>query len=229
MNVSHYSVVPGAREQPLLGTLSADATGVAFGVAGDVGYFSLPAGIPDTETPTLPSFNAKMAFSASLPPGELTLVGHAVDDRGRFGPARTVTLTVLDAPEPSGALVITLTWDRPADLDLHVVEPSGNEIWADRPVGDGHAGALDLDSNGGCILDGRDAEHVVYAGQAPPGHYVVRVDTPSLCGQPVAYWRAQATAAGQRLAEAAGSSVDADTRGPHERGAGRTAFELDLP
>jgi hypothetical protein len=92
---------------------------------------------------------------------------------------------------------VTLSWDQPEDLDLHVVEPQlggpedgGCEIWygniGPRPGTDyqpGFAdcaplGWLDRDSNAACTLDNIDIENVLYTpGVSPPqGMYVVRVD-----------------------------------------------------
>ena len=233
MTLSAFTVFPGARDQPLLGTVAEAATGVAFGLDGDRGYWVLPADVPDTETPTLPSFAVAIAFARALSPGPVTLVGRAIDAGGRFGPRRELVVTVAPLPEQRGHLVFVLAWDRLADLDLHVVDPTGAEIWANKPSADPLAGAavgqLDLDSNGSCVLDGRNREYVVYETTAPPGRYVVRVDTYSLCAETVARWRAQAFVAGELRAEAVGISVDSDTIGPHGRGAGRTAFELTLP
>lgn len=233
MTLSAFTVLPGARDQPLLGTLAETATGVAFGLDGDAGYWVLPADVPDTETPTLPSFAVALAFSRALTPGPVTLVGRAIDAAGHFGPRRELVVTVAPLPEQSGHLVFVLAWDRLADLDLHVVDPTGAEIWANKPsatatAGDA-AGQLDFDSNGSCVLDGRNREYVVYATTAPPGQYTVRVDTFSLCAEPSAAWRVQAFVDGQLRGEASGLSVDADTIGPHGRGAGRTALLLLLP
>ena len=233
MTLSAFTVLPGAREQPLLGTLAESATGVAFGLDGDRGYWVLPADVPDTETPTLPSFAVAIAFSRALSPGPVTLVGRAIDAAGRVGPRRELVVTVAPLPEQRGHLVFVLAWDRLADLDLHVVDPTGAEIWANKPsatpaAGDA-AGRLDLDSNGSCVLDGRNREYVVYETAAPTGRYVVRVDTYSLCAETVARWRVQAFVDGELRAEGVGISVDSDTIGPHGRGAGRTALELTLP
>ena len=242
-NVSDYSIAPGARNQPLLGTLDASATSVAIGLDGDRGYWLVLAGVPDTETPTLPSLETRMSFARSLPTGGATLLGRAIDGAGRFGATASAALTIEGQPLPTGRLVVQLLWDRAVDLDLHVADPAGAEVWANKPSayvppappatpdpnGIAAAGYLDRDSNRGCALDGKNREHVIYPTTAPSGHYVVRVDTFSLCGQVVANWTVAAYVDGAVVASVRGTSTDADTIGPHERGAGRIALEFELP
>ena len=91
------------------------------------------------------------------------------------------------------------------------------------------AGKLDFDSNANCVIDGRRQEDVVFAEGPPPGDYTVRVDAFSLCGQVDAQW--QATAAlgdGTPAGSARWEATDADTRGSHNAGAGRTAFTFHI-
>jgi hypothetical protein len=227
LNVSAFTVAPGAIEQPLLGTLGPAATAVAFQLAGDRGWWLITAGVPDTDSPTLPTFNARMSFARTLQPGKVTLVARAVDDKGRFGAASSIDLTVANLPQPDARLTISLTWASPTDLDLHVVDPAGAEIWSDAPTS-ASGGALDLDSNAECVIDGRDRENVRFA-DPPSGHYRVRVDTFSLCGQSVADWRVTVTLDGASLGEVSGQSVDADTQGSHQRGSGREVLGFDVP
>jgi len=74
---------------------------------------------------------------------------------------------IVDPPSisaPAGALVVTLTWDAEADLDLHVEGPGGEEIYHAKgttldtfspgEAGDGGSyGYLDFDSHAGCTID----------------------------------------------------------------------------
>jgi hypothetical protein len=226
LNVSNFTVAPGAIDQPLLGTLSASATALAVQLTGDRGWWLLLAGVPDSDSPTLPSFNTRMSFARMIGAGPITIVARAVDAEGRFGAANTLPLTVSDLPQPDARLLIALEWDSATDLDLHAVDPSGAEIWSDAPTSPS-GGVLDLDSNSGCVIDGHDAENVRFA-DPPPGHYSVRVDTFSLCGQPAAAWQLAVTLDGASLGAAAGQSVDADTEGPHQRGSGREVLGFDV-
>ena len=195
--------------------------------------------MPDVTAPAYPTFAVSLSFSADLPAGAYTLVVQAVDDQSRFGPPDTATLTVAAAPVPTGqpggspqtpgALVFTLRWDTEADLDLHVVDPAGDEIyWGDiSPAGSG--AILDFDSNAGCVIDGRRQENVIWQATPPPGQYLVRVDTPALCAATYANWVVEARRDGALVASAAGESIENDTEMPHDRGAGVLALTLSVP
>jgi hypothetical protein len=217
----------GAHDRPLLGQLDPAATSVALALDGDRGYWILGAGVPSTDAPTLPTFDARLAFARRLPSATRTLAAVAVDGSGRFGPPSSLSIDIAGDAVPSGALVVHLAWSGAADLDLHVIDPSGAEIWSRNFAADG--GALDADSNARCVFDGRDQENVVWAAAAPPGHYVARVDAFSLCGDVFADWTAQALAGGAPLVSSSGTALDADTRGAHDKGAGLTALEFDVP
>jgi hypothetical protein len=93
----------------------------------------------------------------------------------------------------NGPVQVTLRFDQPEDLDLHVVEPlpagGSCEIYygdSNNPLGTsgcGAKGSLDLDSNAGCSIDNVDIENVIYPSSqpAPSGTYTVRVDYYSHC------------------------------------------------
>jgi hypothetical protein len=236
-------VRPGSRNKPLSGALAREATGAAIALGGDKGYWIVPAGVPDVATPGLPSFSAPLTFSARLSIGAHELVVRAVDAAGRFGPAATRPLTAVASDVADGHLVVSLSWDTEADLDLHVVDPFGVEIYkrnvnSYEPPAPGQprdpeawktGGILDQDSNASCVIDGRRRENVLWKTVAPSGHYVVRVDTFSLCAETAARWRAEALLDGRSLASARGESTETDTRFFHDRGAGVLAFEFDVP
>ncbi len=233
-------IYPDMVGYPIGGALGPGATAAALGLRGDVGYWIVPAGLPNVATPMDPSFAATATFSAGIVPGSYTLVAEAVDGQGHFGLPRTQDLTAQTAPSaPAGHLVITLTWDTESDMDLHVIDSSGFEIFhgamsdhpppfAPQPEA-GSYGHLDWDSNANCVIDGKRQESVVWPNAPPAGSYVVRVDAASLCGQPIAHWTVQATLDGASLGEAQGVAVDASTRGAHDQGAGVTALEPHVP
>jgi hypothetical protein len=115
-----------------------------------------------------------------------------------------------------GPVQVTLRFNQPEDLDLHVEEPLPDGGQCDIYYGDpsrppdagpvtfgmitippgplsrcGAQGWLDLDSNPACEIDNVDVENVIYpnGGIAPSGHYIVRVDYYQWCSAagPVPY------------------------------------------
>jgi hypothetical protein len=233
---------PNLPNDSIAGTLAPTATAVAVGLQGDVGYWRVVAGVPSYTTPTDPSFAATAQFSAGIIPGKYTLVVHAVDAQGNFGLADTQLLVASATPPaetlPTGALVVTLTWNNDTNLDLHVVDPQGNDLYwgaqSTQPpfsfdqVDGGSYGTIDYDSNANCEIDGLDREDAVWKGAPPLGTYTVRVDAASLCGLPDAYWTVNVVLQGKTIGTATGTAVDADTRGSHGVGAGVTALTFDV-
>ena len=120
----------------------------------------------------------------------------------------------------TGDLEITVSWDNDADLDLHVVDANGDEIyWGQDMVDSG--GELDLESGTGCRPDGIRTEHVAWTGGTPPpGKYVVRVNYWSDCGGPEPNYVVNITLNGERR------SIYGTFEGPGENAGGRGSGEL---
>jgi hypothetical protein len=90
----------------------------------------------------------------------------------------------------TGDVQVTLRWDAPVDLDLHVIDPAGEEIYyGNRTSASG--GNLDVDANGGCSsMMTNPVENVFWpTGGAPSGKYQVSVVYYMDCGYsgPVSY------------------------------------------
>jgi hypothetical protein len=234
----------GFVDKSFQGALAPQATSAALMLAGDPGYWIVPAGVPAVDTPTFPSVAATLSFSEGLLPGEYDFTVRAVDGSGTFGPPSVTKLTATEVGLPTGTLVVSLAWDTESDLDLHLVDPDGVEIFYGNvnswvPPGPGQppaapdawksGGILDFDSNAHCIIDGLRREHVTWTETPPSGHYVARVDVFSMCGQPIAHFSVVAYVGGQVVAQARGISLPSDTRGDHGRGAGLTALAFDVP
>jgi hypothetical protein len=80
---------------------------------------------------------------------------------------------------PKGALRVTLTWPKATrpDLDLHVVEPNGIEIYWGRKNHAQCDSRLDLDANAMCPATGLAINREVYNAYLPiAGDYQVKVD-----------------------------------------------------
>jgi hypothetical protein len=240
--VTSGRVEAGMRSKPVSGLVPRVTRAVALSLDGDIGYSIITPGALDPQSLDQLGFSARLSFSPALPEGHYALLARAVDEQGRFGPPVSADLTTASAPDDGARLVISLAWDAEADLDLHVVTPAGIEIWAkninsnQQPLpgmtADPDAwklgGILDFDSNANCVIDGRRREEVSFA--APPsGHYIVRVDTFSLCGEPQAWWQVAATLDGAPKGQASGYALPSDTAFKHEAGAGLTALAFDVP
>ena len=240
---SQNVITPGLQGKKLSGRLDPGSTAVAIGLAGDVGYWVLAADVPDADSPTQPTFHASLSFSPSLPRTSYDLIIRAVSPPNVFGPATHVALDVEFILPPTGALVVSLWWDTESDLDLHVVDPYGVEIWAGNINSyDAYAttptastgtlnedGILDFDSNAGCVIDGRCNENVVWAAAAPAGDYVARVDTFSLCGNSAARWTVEALLNGVSLGKAEGEALPSDQRFSKGKGSGLVALSFTVP
>jgi hypothetical protein len=239
---SQSVVTPGLQNKPVSGRLEPGTTAVAIGLAGDTGYWILPADVPDSDSPTQPTFHATLSFSPTLPAKPYDLLVRAVAPPDLMGTAAHSALDAHAVLPPSGHLVISLWWDTLADLDLHVVDPWGTEIWAgninsfDRyattPTTDAGAwnegGILDFDSNAGCVLDGRCNENVVYTVPPPWGTYLARVDTFSLCGNSAARWTIEALLDGVSLGRVEGIALPSDQRFSKGQGSGLGALSFTL-
>ena len=250
----HSLVTPGADRRVLSGSAQAGTRSIAIGLADDRAYWILPAATADREigAGTDLLFSTTVSYSLDLPLGRHDLVLRALRADGRMGPAAVQALSAAGT-DVTGALVVSLSWDSDADLDLHVVAPNPagsdppgtTEVWVKNPsslpsrtfaAGGPYSpeelamgGQLDLDSNGGCLIDGRRAEHVVWGAAPPPGSYLVRVDAVSMCGQSAARWRVEVVADGASLAAAYGQMSDADTRFSHTQGSGVLAVGFVIP
>lgn len=122
---------------------------------------------------------ALLGISQTIPIRDLDLQFAVADPSGAVGPFTSLTTTVTTVG--TGDIQVTLSWDADSDVDLHVVEPGGEEVYYanERSVS---GGQLDLDSNAGCSIDGVRNENITWpVGQARRGVYTVRVDYWSNC------------------------------------------------
>lgn len=196
---------------PFSGWATADAVSVAARIAGQGdGYWVLPTGPLDPAVPGSRVWRL-LADLHEIPPGRHDLVMSALDDAGRAGSIVTTSLcigrivpdngNVCDPRVAPPELVVSLTWDRPSDLDILVVTPDNTIVSSKRTaVGlaeDGRVdrnrpantaagvGYLDLDSNRGCALDGRQVENIVFPEKPAPGSYLVYVSLADPCHERV--------------------------------------------
>ena len=146
---------------------------------------------------------------------------------------------------PPGALVVALRWDRPADLDLYVVDPQGRRLGPDdpttyQPPPPGQPpdppdawrahGVLDRDAGAGCLGEGPLAENAIWQAAPPPGKYSIFLDFAEGCGFDHAGYTVTALQDGAVVFEAAGVLYPEDgRRGVLAGGAGIRVGELEVP
>ena len=112
----------------------------------------------------------------------------AVDSNSASGEADCYTVVMrheaVGIPVASGDVEVTLSWDSDADLDLHVADPTGAEVFYGSTVVDS-GGVLDLEAGYPCGGDIVRNEHIAWAlDSPPPGIYEVRVSHYLSCDAP---------------------------------------------
>lgn len=170
----------GSSQQSITG--SASFTRVIVAVTGMKNYYQLdlPAGVSAQDI---------LLGGATSAVARTMTVNYAVGDAGTIGAYATQSVRFLRVG--TGDIQISVAWDDTSDVDLHVIDPSGEEIsFSHRTSASG--GKLDLDGNAACSRNnvGNTAtfvsnENVVWpSGMAPTGDYRVILDYWSACGNP---------------------------------------------
>ncbi len=250
LSARNNQIILGHETNQLRGALAADATSLIVGLDGDAasqGSWVITAGLPDVETPSLPSIAAQFGLQLDAPAGVQRIVAVAArtDSDGTLvvGPRLILDLLAVPVAPPTGELTIALTWTGAADLDLHVIDPLGGEAWSGDPntyeppppgepvdpEGFRDGGILDHDGNANCHRDALPTENVGWQRVPPKGRYIVRVDTRAMCTSAIAHWLVVVRRNDQVIATSAGRSVAADELNNHRAGAGITALTFDVP
>ncbi len=147
-----------------------------FNVTGNTDHWELALPAPVTSVTVL------MVISVEMPKTVFNLQ-IATGGASSVGQYQSSDLGVIFVG--TGEIQTNVTWDTRADVDLHLIDPSGKEIYyasRNSPTG----GQLDLDSNAGCGSDGPRAENIFWGDGivVPRGEYILRVDYWSSCGAP---------------------------------------------
>jgi hypothetical protein len=146
-----------------------------IGLEGDTGYHTVTGSDPDGDG--IYDISVQVAGEASQ--ASLVLSVALMDAMGNVGAYFPVTIELVRSG--TGDVKITLSFDRLHDLDLHVIEPNGEEIWYENNAS-ATGGGLDLDSGELCMPNSANAENVFWPpGGAPPGTYQVRVQNFQQC------------------------------------------------
>jgi len=166
------AVLPGGSSVVSVSSTS-PLTRVLVGVQGADGYYEL------TGLTSAAAQSVLLTLSQS-PPTTFSLL-FAGGSGSTVGPSTAVPVTLTSVG--TGDVQVNVSWDVDSDVDLHVLDPAGEEIYyGNRNSASG--GQLDLDSNAACSLDHKRAENITWpAGKAPSGTYHVLVDYWDACTQ----------------------------------------------
>lgn len=145
-----------------------DAEFVYVSMEGEDGYYRSPISSND-------NISLTMLLDQDLIQNALALYFSIADKKGNISEIYTVPVTRIEAG--TGNLQVSLSWDIDNDIDLHLVQPNGEEIYYANDESS-TSGLLDIDSNAGCFLDGVRNENITYGDDAVvlAGDYIVRVD-----------------------------------------------------
>ena len=147
---------------------------------GVVGHYvvSLPA--PVTSVALI--VTVSQSFNFSPIPAMFGLGGSG----GTLGDPTVASINVLRVG--TGEVQISTAWNSPADVDLYVVDPNGEEIYYGHTSA-ASGGVLDLDSNAGCGGEDKRNENTTWDfGTAPRGTYTVRLNYYSACSAGQTNW-----------------------------------------
>ena len=172
VSTSGSVVVTGGSITAGVGFNPKDVIGLIVGLEGHNGYYQIPLDGSSGQEEVILLMRAFLPDEAAPPSLPLRIA--LVDVMGRVSPYTPYTIDVVQVG--SGDLQVSIAWDTLTDVDLHVVEPGGCELYYGNDLCDS-GGELDLDSNPGCSIDEVNNENVFWPkGAAPVGDYIVRVD-----------------------------------------------------
>ena len=198
------SVVNGGSAQVTVAA-SQSYNAVIVAVPGFENYWelTLPGDVPGTDVvvsmaPTLTASTFQLHY--------------AVMSGGALGAYGTQNIRVTHVG--TGDVQVSVSWSGASDVDLHVFDPSGEEVYYSN-LTSASGGTLDLDSNPACSIDNINNENIVWpVGQAPHGQYRVVVHYYDDCGVPESDYVVTVQMAGQSPQTFSGSFVGLNTANP---------------
>lgn len=149
-----------------------------IGVPGVEGYFVAPISSSFNQ-----SGNHQTIVTLLLGQGlsqNLAISFKASDGNGLFGNEEILEVNYLEAG--TGLLQVSLSWDQENDVDLHLIQPDGQEIFYGNSTST-NGGELDVDSNPACNIDNINNENIFFTTeeQVEEGEYEVLVDLWANC------------------------------------------------
>jgi hypothetical protein len=147
----------------------------AVQLEGDAGYYTVAGVDPDQDG----VYDIIVKIPADSDKTSMRVGVALLDAMGNAGPYQEIAIELVASG--IGDVKVTLSFDRLHDLDLHVVEPRGDQIFYRTP-GSTTGGQLDLDSGANCEPSPYNTENVFWPpGGAPSGTYRVSVQNFQQC------------------------------------------------
>lgn len=224
-----------------IGRIGAGGTALHIWAEGDANHWIVqPAGFDFVVADEL-LFGAELEFSHAIQTDAVAVHLQAADKEGRLGPVSVAEFEILEDVPPA-ELMVSLGWDAPADLDLHLEFPDGTIVGAKNinsndpttgDIGDWMDGAfLDFDSNQQCEIDARNRENILFLAEPPPsGPYKVYVQLFAPCGASSVNFEAIAQLRSEVIERGASTLYEFDARtqpGPGEA-PGLLLMEFEIP
>ncbi len=173
---ANNNIVNGGSNQVRIQSGATFQTVYAFvgGLSGTVqGFWEIRLAVPTRDAQII------LTYATALAASNFQTVFAVAGSNGAVGAYSSIPTQVLAAS--TGEVQVTVSWDAASDVDLHVVDPLGEEIYYGNSSSRS-GGQLDLDSNAACGIDGVNNENIRWSSGAPAGTYTVRVDYWSSCG-----------------------------------------------
>ena len=155
---------------------------VVLGMGANVtGVFVVDLPAPVTSTALIITVSESSVFTPI--PARFSLGTSTAGPQGDVAEAAIRLITV-----GTGDVQVSAAWNSPADVDLYVVDPNGEEIfYGHRDAASG--GTLDLDSNAGCGGEDKRAENIVWPIRSGVhGTYTVRINYWASCNAASTNW-----------------------------------------
>jgi uncharacterized protein YfaP (DUF2135 family) len=122
-----------------------------------------------------------ITLSQDAPQATLGMMYGAAPAAGPFGNMLSQNINMIRVG--AGDVQVSVAWDAPTDVDLHVFDPDSEEIYFANTTS-ASGGTLDLDSNAACSIDNINNENITWPiGGAPTGNYSVSLVYWSACSQ----------------------------------------------
>ncbi len=147
-----------------------EAAELYYGVKGVYGYYKADVQPSDPDTVYL-----VLVVAQAVAQNSFTVEMCMADTFGNISKPYDVPIEMVTA-DP-GKLQVTLSFDQPNDLDLHLIEPNTFEIGFNNPVDSSTGGYLTDDANANCVHDtvNKNIEEILFPDTVPLGQYDVRV------------------------------------------------------